>query len=200
MTGARSKITAPRRTAASPRPATKRPMCIIALRRWSIPPWKLSESTSPARSARVSIAVSGSTLRWMASKLRARLSIVGGFRGELELARAAERAVDALLGDDALDRLDARVEGAAQRLRLLEAASRACRKLWARPLLRCPPLRPEAPKPTVSASSTTTRRPSMARRRAAPRPVKPAPITATSKLPASAPGAAEAKAGALSCQ
>ena len=45
--------------------------------------------------------------------------VVGGFRGELELARAAERAVDALLGDDALDRLDARVEGAPERGRLL---------------------------------------------------------------------------------
>ena len=96
--------------------------------------------------------------------------VVAGFRGELELAGAAEGAVDALLGDDALDRLDARVEGAVQRGRLLEAeGSRACRKLWARPLLRCPPLRPEAPKPTVSASSITDAAPALASASAAPR-------------------------------
>ena len=50
----------------------------------------------------------------------------------------------------------------------------------ARPVVAIPPLRPEAPQPTVCESSTTTRAPCWAASRAADRPVKPAPTTAMS--------------------
>ena len=56
------------------------------------------------------------------------------------------------------------------------------------PLPICPPLRPLAPHPTGSASSTMTEYPRSARCKAAEIPVNPAPTTQTSALshPASA--------------
>ena len=54
------------------------------------------------------------------------------------------------------------------------------------PVRTMPPLRELAPQPTVSDSSTATLAPRFARVRAADRPVKPAPITATSTRSGSA--------------
>ncbi len=48
------------------------------------------------------------------------------------------------------------------------------------PAITWPPLRPEAPQPGSSASSSATRAPASARCRAADRPVKPPPTTQTS--------------------
>ena len=52
-----------------------------------------------------------------------------------------------------------------------------------RPVVAIPPLRPEAPKATVSRSKTATLAPLRARCRAADSPVSPAPTTATSTSP-----------------
>ena len=51
------------------------------------------------------------------------------------------------------------------------------------PVVAIPPLRPEAPKATVSRSKTATLAPLRARCRAADSPVSPAPTTATSTWP-----------------
>ena len=50
---------------------------------------------------------------------------------------------------------------------------------YLRPGLTCPPLRPDAPQPGWCASSTTVSTPRCARCKAADRPVKPPPTTAT---------------------
>ena len=49
------------------------------------------------------------------------------------------------------------------------------------PGINCPPLRPDAPKPIECASNRATFKPFSAQANAADRPVKPPPITATSK-------------------
>src|SRR4051794_24945191 len=50
----------------------------------------------------------------------------------------------------------------------------------ASPVVAIPPFRPDAPQPTLCCSSTATLAPCFASSRPADRPVKPAPITATS--------------------
>src|SRR5690606_12374002 len=62
-----------------------------------------------------------------------------------------------------------------------------------RPGFTCPPLRPEAPQPGVSASRSVTAMPCSARWRAADNPVKPPPITATSVSASPASGDQEGK-------
>ncbi len=51
------------------------------------------------------------------------------FGGQLQLAGDAEIAGDLLFGDEAPDRLDAGVEGAIHRLRLLRPEGLACREI-----------------------------------------------------------------------
>lgn len=201
VTAARSRTTAPRRTAASARPTTKRPMCIIALFGDSIAPWKASEPTSPFSSSRESIRTSGSAAARIASQFAARPATCDGFEASLSLperrksqgmpSSATIRSIVSMPSSKARYIATAR-----SRPNSAAAPANEC----ASPLLRCPPFRPEAPKPTVSASSTRTLRPAMASRRAAPSPVKPAPMTTTSKRPATGPAAAPRNAGMLSCQ
>ena len=53
-------------------------------------------------------------------------------------------------------------------------------KLMAKPVVAIPPLRPDAPQPTVWRSKTATLAPCLANSRAADSPVNPAPMIATS--------------------
>ena len=66
--------------------------------------------------------------------------------------------------------------------------------------LTCPPLRPDAPKPTSPASKTATSTPDCARCKAARSPVNPAPITATSQVMAPSSRSAGAASGAVTRQ
>ncbi|MCY1302417.1 hypothetical protein D9M70_520720 [compost metagenome] len=84
VTAALSKTTAPWRVAASARPTTYRPICIIALFFESIAP-KKGEPTSCFRSSALRSAVSGSTSALTASKLRAIASKCGGFEASFTL-------------------------------------------------------------------------------------------------------------------
>src|SRR5215207_11125125 len=76
----------------------------------------------------------------------------------------------------------------------------ASRKPIDSPGVAIPPLRPEAPKATVSRSKTATVAPLRARCRAADRPVSPAPTTATSTLPPTSVLDRSGPSGAVSSQ
>jgi hypothetical protein len=73
---------------------------------------------------------------------------------------------------------------------------------WVRLAAQKPPLRPLAPKPTDSASRTTTRSEGSesVRAIAVHKPVKPAPITTTSARPPEASGGRAGPAGLAASQ
>ena len=102
--------------AASASPATKRPMCIIALFFESIAPWNpVGTDLVPQvafreqRRIRIDLVVHRLEIARDGVEMR-RLG------GELQLSGAAEVAGDALLRDDRLDRVHGRVEGPVERL------------------------------------------------------------------------------------
>ena len=68
----------------------------------------------------------------------------------------------------------------------------------AKPAETMPPLRPEAPAPTVLASSTTAPCPRSAKDRAVPRPARPPPTMAISVVTAPASDGRGGTGGALS--
>ena len=107
--------------------------------------------------------------------------VVRRLRGQVHLARPGEVALDPLVRHQLLDGVDRVVVEVYKVLAVGKPyRAMASRKPIAMPGVHIPPLRPEAPQPTVSCSNTATFAPLRARCNAADNPVRPAPTTATS--------------------
>lgn len=101
--------------------------------------------------------------------------------GKLQLARAAEVAIDAFLRDQALQRIDGGIERPVEGDRAFLAKLGLGGEIgMGETIVEMPAIAAGGAQPTRSPSRTTTRAPALASWRAAPRPVKPPPMTATS--------------------